>query len=200
MLIVSALNIEIAPVVNALKAKKVRSYSNKTPLFRSKKHDILVVGVGPSMAERTLLAYLEEHTPDRILNAGTAGKMIEGLEIGKVYQVDAVMTDTEPEIELDSLLEDTGEKCLSLRRALTDNVQRDRSREEFGTSLADMECYTIAKIAKDKGIPMSAMKVVSDFADCESREMFQEHIDMVSKALCEEVVVILESMKANSKN
>lgn len=200
MLIVAALNIEIAPLVNALKAKKIKAYSNKTPLFRSNDHDILVVGVGPSMAERTLLAYMEENTPDYILNAGTAGKMVEELEIGKVYHVDSVMTDNEPEIELQALLDSKGEKCLSLRRALNDNVQRDRSTEEFGTSLADMECYTIAKIAKDKNIPMSAVKVVSDFADCETREMFQEHIDAVSKTLCEELSVILDAHASGSKN
>lgn len=198
MLIVSALNIEIMPLVNALKAEKIRAYSNKTALYRSEDHDILVVGVGPLMAERTLLSYLEEYTPEHILNAGTAGKIIEELEIGGVYQIAKVMTDNEASIDLELLLEAKGEACLSLRRALTDEVQRDRSSRELGASLADMECYTLAKIAQDKHIPMSALKVVSDFADCGTREMFKQHIHEVSQTLCDELMLILESIDSQN--
>lgn len=198
MLIIAALNIEIAPLISALRAQKSKAYSNKTALYRSKDHDILVVGVGPVMAERTLLSYLEEHTPNYILNAGTAGKMIDDLEIAKVYHLAKVMTDNEAAIDLKLLFECKGEVCLSLRRALTDGAQRDRSSEKFGTTLADMECYTLAKIARDRNIPMSAMKVVSDFANCGTREAFKEHINDVSQILCDEVEAIL--VKNNSKN
>ncbi|MFA6619180.1 MAG: hypothetical protein WCT23_08950 [Candidatus Neomarinimicrobiota bacterium] len=194
MLIVSALNIEIMPLVMALKAEKIRTYSNKTALYRSEDHDILVVGVGPLMAERTLLSYLDEFTPDYILNTGTAGKMIEELEIGKVYQIATVMTDNEESIDLDLLLDEKGAACLSLRRPLTDAEQRDRSSRELGASLADMECYTIAKIAQDKHIPMSALKVISDFADCATREMFKQHIHEVSQTLCDELLLILDKV------
>jgi len=58
-----------------------------------------------------------------------------------------------------------------------------------------MECYTFASIAKEKNIPMSAMKITTDFADCESTEMFKKQVEESAKKLAIEVKNIILSFR-----
>ncbi len=194
MLIIAALSIEIAPLLNVLSAKKVKSYSNKTVLFRAGDHDVLITGVGPIMAERTLTAYLDEQRPDFILNIGTAGMLVETLELGKIYYISSVLTENEEAINLDLLKGESGETCLSVRQSINDSDRRDRSHKMHRASLADMECYTLAKIAKKKNIPMSAIKITTDFADYETTDMFKQQIENSAKILAQEVQNILKTI------
>jgi nucleoside phosphorylase len=192
MVIVAALSIEIAPLLNALSAKKVEAYSNKTGLYRGAGHDLLIAGIGPVMAERTLRAYLNGHQPDRILNIGTAGILAPSLELGKIYHISSTLTENEEKIPLHLLSDESTEACLSVRRSIEDSTIRDTSHKKHGAGLADMECYTFALIAKEKNIPMSAMKIATDFADCESTEMFKKQVEESAIKLAREVQNILK--------
>lgn len=193
MLIIAALNIEIAPLLNAMSVRKIEAYSNKTALYRGKGHDILITGVGPVMAERTLRSYLEDHTPDFILNVGTAGMLLETMNLGEVYHIAATLTENEEAIPLHVLQDDQTETCLSVRRSIENADLRDHSHKEHKAKLADMECYTLASIAKEKNIPMSAIKITTDFADCESTEMFKKQIEKSAQKLADNVVKIVMS-------
>ena len=191
MLIIAALSIEIAPLLNALKAKKIRAYSNKTALYRSGDRDLLITGVGPIMAQRTLEAYLKDHTPDFILNIGTAGMLFENMELGKIYHISETVTENEVAITLDLLSDKEGEICLSVRRSIENNGKRELSREKYEARLADMECYTLAALAKENNIPMSAIKITTDFADCETADMFKKQVEESAKKLSDEVINII---------
>lgn len=192
MLIIAALSIEIAPLLNALKAEKVKAYSNKTALYKAGETDLLVTGVGPIMARRTLEAYLEDHEPDFVLNIGTAGMLYDNMELGKVHHIVETVTEDEPAIKLYGLTDETGETCLSVRRSIEDSGRRELSREKHQARLADMECYALAAIAKERGIPMSAIKVTTDFADCETTEMFKKQVDESAKKLAEETIQFIK--------
>ncbi|MCF7833471.1 MAG: hypothetical protein K9N05_07850, partial [Candidatus Marinimicrobia bacterium] len=152
MLIIAALSIEIAPLLNVLSAKKVKAYSNKTALFHAGKHDLLITGVGPIMAKRTLVAYLDEYRPNFILNIGTAGMLNQELKLGEIYHIASVITENENEIALHLLTGEAGETCLSVRRCIEDSGLRDHSHKKHQARLADMECYAIAAIAKENNI------------------------------------------------
>jgi len=191
MVIIAALGIEIAPLLNALKADKVEAYSNKTALYRSGDTDLLVTGVGPIMAQRTLNTYLEDHSPDFMLNIGTAGMLFENMEPGKVHHISETLTENEAAITLHVLSDEKGKICLSVRRSIEDSKKRELSRDKHNAGLADMECYTLAAIAKEKNIPMSAIKVTTDFADCETADMFKKHVEESAKKLADEVINII---------
>ncbi|MEA3391342.1 MAG: hypothetical protein U9Q91_00020, partial [Candidatus Marinimicrobia bacterium] len=187
MLIVAALSIEIAPLLNALSAKKVKAYSNKTALYQSEEYDILITGVGPIMAQRTLTAYLDEHQVDHILDIGTAGILTPSLELGEIYHISSTLTEKEEAIHLHLLSGESGEICLSVRHSIEDSTLRDISHKKHGAGLADMECYALASIAKERNIPISAIKIATDFADCETTEMFKKQIEQSAKTLAVEV-------------
>lgn len=193
MLIVAALSIEIVPLLNALSAKKVKAYSNKTALYQSEKYDILITGVGPIMAQRTLTAYLDEHQVDHILNIGTAGMLTPSLELGKIYHISSTLTENEEMIPLHLLSDESIESCLSVKKSIEDSALRDTSHQKHGAGLADMECYTFASIAKEKNIPISAIKITTDFADCETTDMFKKQIEQSAKKLAIEAKNIILS-------
>jgi len=195
MVIVAALSIEIAPLLNALSAKKVKAYSNKTALYQSEGYDILITGVGPIMAQRTLTAYLDEHQVDHILNIGTAGMLTPSLELGEIYHISSTLNENEEKIPLHLLSDESIESCLSVRRSIEDSTIRDTSYKKHGAGLADMECYTFASIAKEKNIPMSAMKITTDFADCESTEIFKKQVEESAKKLAIGVKNIILSFR-----
>ena len=195
MVIIAALSIEIAPLLNALSAKKLESYSNKTALFRAGDHDGVVCGVGPVMAERTFRTYLKTHKPDHVLNIGTAGMLLETMELGKVYHISQCMTENEAPIRLNVLTDEAAESCLSVRRSINDSSIRVASHKTYAATLADMECYTLAAIAKEMHIPMSAIKVTTDFADCDTTEMFKKQVDESAKQLAKEVQKVLLTIK-----
>lgn len=192
MLIIAALSIEIAPLINVMHAEKVKTYSNKTALYRSGNHDLLVTGVGPVMAQRTLEAYLADHRPDFILNIGTAGMLTDEMELGKIHHIATTLTEDEDPIHLHMLIDGPGETCLSVRRNIDNRERRDRSHHQYRARLADMECYTLARLAESEKIPMSALKITTDFADCDTRDMFREQVESSAKKLAEEVILIIK--------
>jgi nucleoside phosphorylase len=192
MLIIAALSIEIAPLINTMHAEKVKAYSNKTALYRSNGHDLLVTGVGPVMAQRTLTAYLKDHRPDFILNIGTAGMLLDKMELGKIHHIAETLTEDEAPIRLHMLIDGPGEACLSVRRDIDNRERRDRTHHQYRARLADMECYTFASIAESEGIPMSAIKITTDFADCDTRDMFRKQVETSANKLAEEVMLIIK--------
>jgi phosphorylase superfamily protein len=105
------------------------------------------------------------------------------------------LTENEKVLPLHMLVNEPGEVCLSLRRSMDDSVRRDRSYQQHKARLADMECYTLAKIAHDRNIPMSAVKVTTDFADCESTEMFKKQVEESAKKLALEARSIMLSYR-----
>ena len=175
------------------------AYSNKTGLYRSEGLDLLITGVGPVMAESTLEAYLTDHTPDHILNIGTAGMLLENMETGKVHHIEKTLTENEKAICLHMLIDGPGETCLSVRRSIKDPELRDSSQKKHNARLADMECYALAAVAKQRGIPMSAIKVTTDFADCETTDMFKKQVEKSANKLALEVKNILLS-KMSERN
>ena len=191
MLIIAALSIEIAPLLNALSAKKIKAYSNKTALYRGGGHDLLITGIGPVMAERTLIAYLDEYHPDHILNIGTVGMLVQSMELGTIHHISSTLTENENAIYLDLLKGKEGETCLSVRQSVNDGDRRDNFYKVHGARLADMECYTLAKIAKERSIPISAIKITTDFADCETTDMFKKQIEKSAIDLAKEIQNIL---------
>lgn len=198
MLIIAALSIEIAPLLNTFKAEKIKAYSNKTALYKGGDHYMLITGVGPVMAERTLNACLRDHMPEHILNIGTAGILDAKSQLGKTYHIATVVTENEAPLALDLLKGQQGATCLSVRRSIEASDTRDRASQTYHADLADMECYTLAAIARDKGIPMSGIKVTTDYADCETREMFEKQVNKSVKILTKEVLEVLNTAKETS--
>jgi len=192
MVITAALSIEMAPLLNALKAENIRAYSNKTGFYRGGGVDLLITGIGPAQAQRTLEAYLKENEPGHILNIGTCGMLFENMKLGEIHHIASTVTENEDPIHLHMLIDKPGKICLSVRRSIKEPGLRDSSQKKYKAHLADMECYTLAAVARRHNIPMSAIKITTDFADCETTEMFKKQVEGSAKKLADTIINIIK--------
>ncbi len=192
MVIVSALEVEIAPILRALKARKAVQYGKRTALFSAGDHDLLVCGVGPRPAEQTLRSYLKDHRPDHILNIGTAGILAPGIGLREVFGIRQCAGDRgSAPLELVPWGAFPSAVCVSVGRPLNDEGEREALRLRTGAQLVDMECMTLAEIAGECRLGMSALKVTSDHADSRTREVFMEHLDRTADLLSRAVLDLL---------
>ena len=145
--------------------------------------EIVYCGVGKINAAMTSIKAIQQYSPKRILNFGTAGKIkpeLQGLlEIGKVIQRDM---DTEP-------LAPRGitpfcprpQEYLSTGKFLCGSgdsfvTSTDPWLHSQGVDLVDMELYAIAAIAHEHHIPWQSFKYITDDANESSGEDWQAKV------------------------
>ena len=145
--------------------------------------EIVYCGVGKINAAMTSIKAIQQHSPKRILNFGTAGKIkpeLQGLlEIGKVIQRDM---DAEP-------LAPRGitpfcprpQEYLSTGKFLCGSgdsfvTATDPWLHSQGVDLVDMELYAIATIAHEYHIPWQSFKYITDDANESSGEDWQAKV------------------------
>jgi nucleoside phosphorylase len=188
MLIVSALAVELQPFLLELQAQLVEKYSKKTALYRSEKHDLLVTGVGPIMAERTMGYYLEKHHPDEILNIGGAGILDPGLSLNRIFHISNCYSGKSLQREGLSLLNVVDvASCVSMSHPVVNEKEKNDLRFQTGAQLVDMECFTLAGIARNAGIKMHAVKITADHANEESNKIFLESMETGAQLLFEDL-------------
>ena len=145
--------------------------------------EIVYCGVGKINAAMTSIKAIQQYSPKRILNFGTAGKIkpeLQGLlEIGKVIQRDM---DAEP-------LAPRGitpfcprpQEYLSTGKFLCGSgdsfvTATDPWLHSQGVDLVDMELYAIATIAHEYHIPWQSFKYITDDANESSGEDWQAKV------------------------
>jgi adenosylhomocysteine nucleosidase len=145
--------------------------------------EIVYCGVGKINAAMTSIKAIQQYSPKRILNFGTAGKIkpeLQGLlEIGKVIQRDM---DAEP-------LAPRGitpfchrpQAYLSTGKFLCGSgdsfvTATDPWLHSQGVDLVDMELYAIAAIAHEHHIPWQSFKYITDDANESSGKDWQAKV------------------------
>lgn len=86
ILIVAATKIEIEPLLMELNASH-NEFNLFSSSFHSHQIDILITGIGPIAMAVNLMAYLNKHKADMLINAGICGSYSPHLTIGSLIQV-----------------------------------------------------------------------------------------------------------------
>ena len=154
-------------------------------------HQIEYIGVGKVNAAFNTLNSIEKHSPQQIINFGTAGSLdvnIKGLvEVSSFFQrdMDATplgfeigQTPFEENIEItfgrEGVTCGTGDKfATSAPKLKTDNV--------------DMEAFAIAKVCKSKNIDFRCFKFISDNADNEAKDDWVDNVSLGAKLFIEKI-------------
>lgn len=127
------------------------------PVFagRYRETDVIVVhvGIGLESAARTIRAVLAAGKPRRIIAAGFAGGLDPALRIG-----DTVTED------FPGPRDDRKRVILSLPDPLETIAEKDRAFRESGARVVDMETSALAEACDAAGVPMTAIRAVSDTA------------------------------------
>jgi adenosylhomocysteine nucleosidase len=145
--------------------------------------EIVYSGVGKINAAITALKAIDQYAPKRILNFGTAGKInpqIDGLlEIGKVIQRDMNAEPLSPRgntpfcirpqeyLSTGQYICGTGDSFVTARDPWLHNQNVD---------VVDMELFAIASVAHQHNIPWQSFKYITDDANENSGDDWQEKV------------------------
>ena len=148
-------------------------------------------GVGKVNAAIKTLQVIQKHSPDLIINFGTAGSLnprLSGLlEVGSFYQRDmnasplgfeVGQTPFEEDIEItfgrEGVTCGTGDKFVT-------------STPTLKTDIVDMEAFAIAKVCKLKNIDFRCFKFISDNANSEAKDDWVDNVSLGAKLFIERI-------------
>jgi adenosylhomocysteine nucleosidase len=123
---------------------------------------VLVTGMGARAAEAALRKSLKDNRPELIVAAGFAGGLNPQLTLGQVVLDDRQgAAAARINARKDSALIVTG-IIFSSARVLITPEEKGKCRSETHADAVDMESETIRRIAGEQGIPMIALRSISD--------------------------------------
>lgn len=150
---------------------------------------VLVTGAGKVNAAVAVATVLGEHSPQSIINLGTAGALRDGL-IG-IHVISCVRQHDLDDQGLHALtglhfglpidLEGDGPVLTTGDVFVDDPMLRGRLSES--ADLVDMEGYAVAKAGKAADVPVMLVKIVSDGAGGEALRSWRETVDDCARAL-----------------
>ena len=150
---------------------------------------ILVTGAGKVNAAVATAMTLGNHSPSQVVNLGTAGALVDG--INGIHVISAV---TQHDLNDDALfdltglhfgppivLEGTGPVLTTGDQFIADPLTRQQLSQY--AQLVDMEGYAIAKAAMTANIPVMLVKQVSDSADNSAARSWRDTVDYCAEQL-----------------
>lgn len=181
--------------------------------------DYGVESIGTIPAALNTFWGIEQFNPDLILNAGTAGGFSKlGAEIGDVYLSKEVFQFHDRRINLGndfyqygkglypSFDTDAFATVLGLKQGKIttgDSFEMNASDAEVilenGGAIKEMEAAGIAYVASRYGIPMMAIKAVTDLVDTDApeNEQFIKNLTLASENLQKAVIKVIDYLQAH---
>ena len=156
--IVAALHREIEPLVRDWAAVE-QLHDGKTFKFYEKGDAVLVCGgIGPAPARRATEAMSSLYRLRHLQSVGYAGALRQGREVGAVIRPARVIDMNDGS----SVTIDRGQGILLSASRVIGAQEKMKLGSAYQADAVDMEAAAVAKGAQAKGIPFSAMKVISD--------------------------------------
>lgn len=178
---------------------------------RDPRHDVDKIGTQPAALNTYLVA--THHRPDLLLTAGTAGGWARaGGEIGDVYlstdrfvyhdrRIDIAGYDeygigAYPAAPADALASATGCKqgVVTTGNSLDETADDRRMILASGACVKDMEAAAVAWIGELLGVPVVAVKAITDLVDSHAGtvEQFEANLATASRRLCEVLITVID--------
>jgi len=119
-------------------------------------------GMGAAAARRAFTAAEFAGSLDVVLSVGWAGALTAAAKPGDCYVVSQVIdAQTGERFALDA----KGSCRLVTTVSVADEREKNRLAESYGAAIVDMEAAQVARLAQMRGIPVHAIKAVSDGLD-----------------------------------
>ncbi len=159
-----------AEAQNFLKEKTISQYSKKLPnLYHCDKYYVLFLGKGIGHVTRDLASATLELSGKikQIINMGVAGSLSQELELNKIYPIKTCIlapNDLKRRETFD--LQTQSDKlftCITTQR-MVDTPAYAKYLHNYA-DLVDMELWAISAVCHQLNMPLSAYKLISDYAD-----------------------------------
>lgn len=190
VLFVFATEAEAAPLLDSLGFLAREVGPHRLHALGATAH-LLVTGMGPDAAARSLGATLRHHAPDLVINAGIAGALRPGFGVGEMIDVVGAahaLEDIHAPLDFRSVSSRRpGWWPQGLRRGLLLTRKTplfdamEANRLAASADLVDMEGAAVLRTCADADVPCVLLKSVSDFAD--DRATLLANLALASAAL-----------------
>ncbi len=174
--VVMALPIEAGYFIDKL--QRVRRYNARSLTVTEGELEgrvvaVIVSGVGHASARRGVEHLLAGHRPRVLISAGFAGALDPELDRNDLVAPRAIIDGSGGVVEVDGSLAESvpairkAGRLLLVDRVITDVAEKLQLRNEHQADLIDMESFSVAVSAHERGIPFASLRVISDNARAE---------------------------------
>ena len=160
-LIVCASNIEFNALSNNINDKEWLTES----IFISNFKLFARIGVGLEESYNSLLSIIKEYNIDKIILVGTCASITDSLKLYDIVSpsVISLYYITSNDLLKDRIILNSNN---DIQISSSDNCIQNKNESEllktFNISMVDMESYSIAKVCKEKNIPLIVIKGICD--------------------------------------
>ncbi|MGD0393293.1 MAG: 5'-methylthioadenosine/S-adenosylhomocysteine nucleosidase [Acidimicrobiales bacterium] len=167
-LVLAPMAMELRPIVKRLGARPSTATGTKVFVGRQGTVEIIVsqLGVGPTVAARATERLLDRFAVDHVVVSGIAGGIAPACTIGSVIVPDVVLDVTSGREFRPSPL---GELVMGGKVGTVDELIVEPSRlarlADQGVIALEMESTGVASVCEERGVPWSAVRVISDRPD-----------------------------------
>jgi nucleoside phosphorylase len=125
--------------------------------------EVLHTGVGENLCRQRIGVLLENQQFDSLISAGFAGALNHELQINDLLVAKNFSTVDLKDVQSSlSNMSITAAKMLTVPALIDSSEERERIARESGASAVDMETESIARACAVRGIPLLALRVITD--------------------------------------
>ncbi len=147
----------------------------------------LLAEVGVGIAEPEVLVRWWNHYPPRVIwNIGISGALVPGWAVGEWAVIETVCNETGQCYPLrhQGWADARRAVMVSVTKPVMDASQARELFQKCGASLVDMELFTVVHLIRQWGeVPVSSVRVVSDYADEQAVPTIQKHLPQLKHSL-----------------
>lgn len=153
---------------------------------RSRNLALLRTGMGPAAAE-ILNACLKRHPFEQVINAGTAGCLTAQDQPGTLFRIGRVSSAQHDQV-FPLAVWPVGDELpvrhlVSVSQPVTNEKQARFLALKYQSGLVDMELWPLARVCREHGLPLSAIKIVSDLANADTERDFKKNYQKLTENL-----------------
>jgi adenosylhomocysteine nucleosidase len=191
---------EAAPLVEALEARCRRQTDEREPFkrFSLDRADVVISisGMGKQTAFDTTRALLARYAPSAVINMGIAGALNTDIELGALFRITSAVdwpdgTD-HPWPCTAGRFDDLAPARLVTSARPVFNPETRAALAQHG-DLVDMEGASVARASAQGGVPLTAIKCVSDYAGDGDRETLRANLEAMSQKMARLIFSRLDS-------
>lgn len=163
LVIVAALDRELAPLVQGWRASQVTAQNRRVYIYESEVAIAACAGIGVVNARIAASTAYEsaQRNVAQFISAGLAGALVPELEVGQIFTPRTIVDD----VDGGKIEAATGEGTLVSASTIAGPDSKRALASRHIARAVDMEAYAVADVARIYGIPFIAVKAISDTLD-----------------------------------
>ena len=156
--IITAMPTEVWPLIREWGWREVPLSGRTYRFYERGSATVLCGGIGHAAGTRAAEAMIEYAKPDALFAVGLCGGLHNGFKLGDIM-FPATILDEETRARVTTV---RGEGTVVSSREIAGAAKKKELAQKFAADIVDMEGAAVGKVAKTRGVPLYAVKSLSD--------------------------------------